>query len=541
MGCIVPGISEVQAGYYRHGWWRAETFLDDLRHHVAAAPDQPVLKAHRRGATRVIGYAELAALTEDFAAKLIGLGVQPGEVVAVQLPNWWELLQMGLACARIGAIFCPLMAIYRRRELEFILRLTGARICVTLAEWGGVRLGEVVADLRRELPGLEHVFVAGGAGPSGAASFEQDFVAATAAPDVLAGRAESGPDDPFLMLFTSGTTGESKGVLHSQNTLYASSSAYAEALKLDSTSVTFVCHAATHYSGFVTGILVPLMLGATAAITESWNAAHYLELSPGWHVTLFYGAPNFLLDLLSAQRETGADLSDLRHVVTGSAPIPPPVIQKVRAGLGVTIVALWGMTENGAVTITRPDDSADWAEHSDGSPLGGMEVRIDTAAVPGGSDGSGAMLVRGPSQCLGYYKRDALYAESVDGDGWFDTGDLARDDGRGGVRITGRVKDVVMHHSLNVPVGEVENALLRHPQVRDVAVIGVPGEADEITCAVVVPNGRPPTLDSIRGYLAGAGFSEWFWPGQIEYLDTLPRTITGKVRKVDLRQQFGAG
>jgi cyclohexanecarboxylate-CoA ligase len=535
------GISEMQASNRHHGWWRDETFLDDLRRHAAAAPEQPVLIAHRRGRTRRIGYAELAALTENFAAKLVGLGVQPGEVVAVQLPSWWELLPMGLACARIGAIFCPMMAIYRRRELDFILRLTGARICVTLAEWDGAKLAETVMELALDLPELEHVFVAGGAGPSGTASFEQDFVAAQAQLELLADRVESGADDPFLMLFTSGTTGESKGVLHSQNTLYASSNAYAEALKLDSTSVTFVCHSATHYSGFVTGILVPLMLGATATITESWNPALYAELAPEWRVTLFYGAPNFLLELLAAQQRTGADLTALRHVVTGSAPIPPSVIQKVRAGIGVTIVALWGMTENGAVTITRPDDPADWAEHSDGSPLGGMEIRIDTSAVPGSSDGSGAMLVRGPSQCLGYYKRDALYAESVDADGWFDTGDLARDDGRGGVRLTGRVKDVVMYHSLNVPVGELENALLRHPRVRDVAVIGVPSEADEITVAVIVPDGEPPALDSLRGYLAEVGFSEWFWPNQVEYLDTLPRTITGKVRKVDLRQRFGAG
>jgi cyclohexanecarboxylate-CoA ligase len=497
-----------------------------------------MLIAHRRGSTREIGYGELAALTEAFAAKLVSLGVQPGEVVAVQLPNWWELLPLGLACARIGAIFCPLMSIYRRRELEFILRLTDARICVTLAEWNGVKLGEVVMDLAPDLPNLEHVFIAGGAGPAGTASFEQDYVAAPVPPGVLAGRVESGPDDPFLMLFTSGTTGESKGVLHSQNTLYASSSAYAEALKLDSTSVTFVCHAATHYSGFVTGILIPLMLGATATIMETWNAQQFVQLAPAWDVTLFYGAPNFLLELLAAKRAADADLSSLRQVVTGSAPIPPSVVQQVRAGLGVNVVALWGMTENGAVTITRPDDPPDWAEHSDGSPLGGMEIKIDTSAVPGSSDGSGAMLVRGPSQCLGYYKREALYAESVDADGWFDTGDLARDDGRGGVRLTGRVKDIVMFHSFNIPVGELENALLRHPQVRDVAVIGVPSEADEITCAVIVPEGEPPTLDSLRSHLAGLGFSEWFWPHQVEYLDTLPRTITGKVRKVDLRQQF---
>src|SRR5258708_5450824 len=382
----MPDISEVSSQYRQRGWWREETFLDDLRSNVRGTPDKPALIAHRNGATKIIDYAELARATETFAARLVSLGVKRGEVVAVQLPNWWELLPLGFACARVGAIFCPLMSIYRRREIEFILRLTGARVCVTMADWDGVRLADAVKELAGELPDLEYIFVARGDGPAGTRSFEADFVAAPAPAADVDGR-ELGPDEPFLMLFTSGTTGESKGVLHSQNTLYASSSAYARALGQDESGVTFVCHAATHYSGFVTGMLVPLMMGATSMLLDSWNAHTYVDLAPKHGATLFYGAPNFVLELLAAQQATHADLSSLRHIVTGSAPIPPAVVQRVRQGLGVPVVALWGMTENGAVTITRADDPPDWSEHSDGSPLGGMEVRIDTSAVSGSSAG----------------------------------------------------------------------------------------------------------------------------------------------------------
>lgn len=538
---IMPELADVCHEYRQRGWWRDDTFLDDLRRHAKQTPDKPAVIGHRNGAEQVITYAELEGWTEAFAARLLALGVKRGEAVAVQLPSWWEILPIGLACARVGAIFCPLMAIYRRRELEFILGLTQARVCITLAHWQGTPLGVVVADLAGELPELEHVFVAGGDGPSGTFSFERDFVGSLAqAPEPaedLDGR-ELGPDEPFLLLFTSGTTGEAKGSLHSMNTLFASCDAYARALEQDATTLTFVCHQATHYSGFVTGMLVPMMLGGTAMLLEFWNVAEYLKIAPHHDVTTFYGAPPFLLELTAAAQAAGADLSGLKHVVTGSAPIPPSVVQRVRDGLGVTVVALWGMTENGAVTITRVDDPPDWPEHSDGSPLGGMEIRIDNSLVGETSDGSGAMWVRGPSQCLGYYKRDEVYAAALDTDGWFDTGDLARDDGRGGVRITGRVKDIVMHHSLNVPVGEVENALLRHPQVRDVAVIGVPVYADELTCAVVVAEGEVPTLESLRDFLTGGGFSEWFLPESLEIVDVLPRTITGKVRKVELRQQY---
>lgn len=233
-------------------------------------------------------------------------------MVAVQLPNWWELLPLGLACARVGAIFCPLMSIYRRREIEFIPRLTDARVCVTMAEWDSVRLADTVKALAAGLPHLEHIFVARGNGPEGTRGFEADFVAAPVPAVDLTGR-ESGPDDPFLMLFTSGTTGESKGVLHSQNTLYASSSAYAKALDQDDSGVTFVCHAATHYSGFVTGILVPLMVGATSMLLESWNAPAHLDIGLKHGVTLFYGAPSFLLELLAAQQAGKVRKVDLRQ------------------------------------------------------------------------------------------------------------------------------------------------------------------------------------------------------------------------------------
>ena len=488
---------------------------------------------------RVVGYAELAAATERFAARLAGLGVRRGDVVAVQLPNWWELLPLSLACARIGAVFCPLMVIYRRRELDYILRLTGARVCITMARWDGARLADVVCDIAAGLPDLEHVIVAGrtdGTGPAGTIGFGDWFSGEPAA--AVDRTAELGPDEPFLLLFTSGTTGEPKGVLHSQNTLYASAAAYADVLGQDAGTVTFISHTATHYSGFVTGMLTSLLRGGATLLTEAWDPAAFVAIAPKYQVNVFYGAPNFLVDLLAACQASPADLASLRFVISGSAPIPPPVLARIRAAFDVRVLALWGMTENGATTMTRLDDPPDWAEHSDGRPLGGMEVRIDLSAAPGSQDGSGLFLVRGPSQCLGYFRRAELYASCLDPDGWFDTGDLARPDGRGGIRISGRVKDLVLAQGINVPVAEVESALLGHPAVRDAAVIGVPTESDEIVCAVIVPDGEPPSLGSVRAHLAGEGFTELFWPRRIEITGELPRTVTGKVRKVELRERY---
>lgn len=541
---------EGAAQYRATGWWRDQTFLDDLRRHARERPDRTAVIAYQRheGTSSRISYAELARLTSRFASSLLDLGVKRGDTVAVQLPSRLESLPIALACAQVGARFCPLMTIYRRYEMSHMLALTGATVCITVTEWDGARLAEIVAGLRSELPALKHVVVAGPDRPAGTLNFAEHFPATpasdgpasvAAAADADAGNLALGPDEPFLILFTSGTTGEAKGVLHSQNTLFAGISAYVDVLGMDDSVISFVSHAATHYTGFVQGLLIPVMLGCTAVIQDAWDPDHGLEIIARHGVTTFYGSPPYLLKLLAAQRSQPRDVSTLGTVVTGSAPVPPHIVDDVRELLGAPLFALWGMSENGPVTMTRRGDPADWAAHSDGRPIDCMQIRIDTSAVPGDSDGSGKLWVRGACQCLGYYQRDEDYAAFVDADGWFDTGDVARPDGRGGMRISGRVKDIVINRGFNVPVTELEAILGRQSQVREIAVIGLPDEnLDEVICAVVVPAEPPPSLDALTEYLAATGVTHRFWPQRLELVDELPRTITGKVRKVDLRQRF---
>ena len=200
------------------------------------------------------------------------------------------------------------------------------------------------------------------------------------------------------------------------------------------------------------------------------------------------------------------------------------------------------MSENGAVTCTRWDDPEDWPAHSDGRPIGGMQIRIDP--LPGLTDGAGLLRVRGPAQCLGYHQQDDIYAAELDADGWFNTGDIVRDDGRGGIRLIGRAKDIIIHRSSNLPVAEIEAALDTHPGVADVALIGIPDPAvDERVCAVVTAAGTdPPTLEELRDHLRQAGISDWCWPERLEVIDAMPRTPMGKIRKAELKTRYaGAG
>jgi cyclohexanecarboxylate-CoA ligase len=197
------------------------------------------------------------------------------------------------------------------------------------------------------------------------------------------------------------------------------------------------------------------------------------------------------------------------------------------------------MSENGAATCTRPEDPQDWPAHSDGRPAGGMEARIDP--LPG-QNGVGPLWVRGPNQCLGYYKQDDVYAAELDAEGWFNTGDLARDDERGGIRITGRAKDIIIHRSSNLPVAEIEAVLGNHPKVADVALIGIPDlDTDERVCAVATAaGGTPPTLQELRDYLRDAGMTDFCWPDRLEVIEAMPRNAMGKIRKVDLRARYRA-
>lgn len=538
-------MTEISASYRERGWWRDETFLDDLRRHVRDKPRKTAVVTRRQsdGRTHRLDYEQLAAASDRCASALVELGLRPGDVIAVQLTDRWELAALTLGCLRAGIVYCPLMKTYRRRELDVMLRVTEARVLVTMAEDNGDRLGELGAEFAAELPSLERVFVADAPGPDGTREFESFFfgTAWEERHGHLLDARELGPDDPYLVLFTSGTTSEPKGVLHSQNTLYAAVRGEADAFGLDETLVMYTTALYTHYTGVVQGMLMPLMLGGTMAFQDAKEPGAALDLMARHAVTFFYCAPFYLLSLIEEQRSSPRHIPALAWLVSGSAPIPPYFIGETRDVFGLRLYSLWGMTENGPATITRPDDPDDWAAHSDGSPIADMELRIDPVSER--TDGEGVLWIRGPTQCLGYYRRDDLYAADLDGDGWFNTGDLARPDGRGGIRITGRAKDMILRNANIAPVTDLESIIARHPGVRDVAVIGVPDEReDETICAVVTPAGAAPavSLDELQRSLDDAGMTKAYWPQRLELLDDLPRTATGKIRKAELRQRYAS-
>ncbi|MYV68097.1 AMP-binding protein [Streptomyces sp. SID2131] len=533
------------AEYRRRGWWRDGTFLDDLRRQARERPRKLAIAGRRldEARTDTLDYAELARLTDRFAGALLELDVRRGDVVAVQLPNRWEMVPLMFACMAIGAVICPVAPVCREEELRHRLALTEAKVCVTVPEWEGYPTATAVHALRSELP-LEHVVVVGGHAPEGTVDFHDHFVSEHWE-KVHGGDLEGlqlRPDEPFVVLFTSGTTGFSKGVVHSQNTVHSGVRGYVDTFLLRDDLVAAVTTPLVHYSGFGQGVLAGVMLGGTIVFQDGPDHAGLLDLVERYGVTLLYGPPPTLSGVARIQRIDPHDVSSLRHTVTGAAPVLQPLVDELRNTFGARTYSVWGMSEFGPVTISRLDYNQDWAAHSHGRPIDSMEIRIDLCHDPSKRAPVGRLRVRGASRALGYYKQQDAFDAELTVDDWFDTGDVAREDGRGGIRILGRSKDTILRDGIVVPMAELEAIISRHPKVADAALVGPNGTVDDPILAVVVSRGPDhPSLAELREHLREAGQDPRFLPERLEVVDALPKTLTGKVRKVELRRQYSGG
>jgi cyclohexanecarboxylate-CoA ligase len=518
----------------RSGAWRGETLATYLDRWATARPDKTAMVDRFERHT----WGSLARRVERVARGLRAQGVERGRVISCQLPNWNEFAVVLLAAERLGAIVNPIPPTYRASELRFMLGLLETQALVIPQSFRGFDYVQMAAGLRAELPRLEHVFVVRGEPGSGMKPWS---LLTERAWEARGGAALPGsdPNQAHEVIFTSGTTGEPKGVMHTPNTVLSTVYGLIERLQFSEGDVILMGSTLGHQTGFLYGYCLNLLLGATSVWLDVWRGEDGARLIGEERVTFTMGATPFLQDL--TYTETPADLSSLRLFISAGAPIPRPLVRDARARLRCVISAGWGMTENGLVTCNGLGDPEEKVYATDGWPLPGMELRVidpDGRPLPTGSEGD--LLVRGPAQFVGYFKRPGFTREAYTADGWFQTGDRATLDADGYVSITGRAKDLIIRGGENISVAAVENLLFAHPKVAGVAVVAMPDpRLQERACAFVIPQpGEAPSLEELTGHLDARGLAKHKWPERLELVAEFPMTPSGKIQKYRLRQQI---
>ncbi len=531
-----------RARMIEQGLWHDRTINDDLDACLATCPDKQALTAYRleAGDVRRFSYRELAQMADRVAVGLSRLGVKKNDVVACQLPNWWQFTVTYLACSRIGAVINPLMHIFRERELNFMLKHGEARVIIAPKVFRGFDYEQMITAIQPNLPDLKHIVVVDGQGTNSfeallsGPAWENERDAAA-----ILGAHRPGPDDITQLIYTSGTTGEPKGVMHSANTVMANIIPYAQRLQLGASDVVLMASPMAHQTGFMYGLMMPIMLQASAVLQDIWEPKKAVDVINGEKASFTMASTPFLTDLTRAVVEHKIPVPTLKTFLCAGAPIPGPLVEQARAALGTKIVSAWGMSENGAVTLIELTDPDERAFTTDGKPLAGVELKVvdtDGKALPAGE--AGKLYVRACSNFGGYLKRPQW--NNTDAEGWFDTGDLARMDAQGYIRITGRSKDVIIRGGENIPVVEIESLLYRHPAVAMAAIVAYPDERlGERACAVVVTKpDQSFDMPTMVAYLKAQKVALQYIPERLEVRDAMPSTPSGKIQKFKLRDEL---
>ncbi|MGW4165996.1 class I adenylate-forming enzyme family protein [Streptomyces chartreusis] len=496
-----------------HALSSSRTLWDLLARRAGIGPDCPVLLQDDRTLT----FGALHAGAERVAAGLYDMGVRPGTVVAWQLPTRIETALLSFALARLGAVQSPVIPFYRDREVGFALRESKAEFFAVPGVWRGFDHTEMARRL-----GAKGIFEAYDTLPDGD-------------PAVLPPPPAEGTSVRWIY-WTSGTTSDPKGVLHTDRSLIAGGSCLGHALRPTPADVGSIAFPYAHIGGPDYMVMV-LLYGFPTVLFEQFAMPEALAGYRRHGVTIAGGSTAFYSMFLAEQRRQpdGAKaVPTLRLLAGGGAPKPPEVYHAVVREMGVQLTHGYGMTEVPMITMGAPDDTAENLATTEGRPPREMEIRIV----------EGEVRLRGEAVCRGYL--DPAQTEAAfDEDGFLRTGDLGHLTDSGHLVLTGRLKDVIIRKGENVSAKEIEDLLHRHPAVGDVAVIGLPDpERGERVCAVVEqPAGAPElTLQALTSYLRGEGLSTHKLPEQLEVVDALPRNETlRKVLKYKLRTRYSSG
>ncbi|ATL28567.1 class I adenylate-forming enzyme family protein [Streptomyces formicae] len=508
----------------------SRTLWELIERRAALTPDAPVLiqSADDPADDRTLTFGELRDRAERVAAGLYAKGVRPGTVVAWQLPTRIETALLSFALARVGAVQSPVIPFHRDREVGFALRESKAEFFAVPGVWRGFDHTAMARSLAEQ--GGFTVFEAYDELPDGD-------------PSVLPAPPADGTSVRWIY-WTSGTTSDPKGVLHTDRSLIAGGSCLAHALHLTSSDVGSMAFPFAHIAGPDYTVML-LLYGFPAVMFERFALPDALDGYRRHGVTVAGGSTAFYSMFLTQQRQLPPGerlIPTLRLLAGGGAPKPPEIYHSVVREMGCQLTHGYGMTEVPMITMGAPDDTAENLATTEGLPPEGMRIRItdaEGAELPPGTDGE--VRLRGEAVCQGYLD-PGQSADVFDADGFLITGDLGHVKESGHLVLTGRAKDIIIRKGENISAKQIEDLLHQHPAVGDAAVIGLPDpERGERVCAVVEqPPGAPElTLEAVTSYLRGEGLATYKLPEQLEVVEALPRNETlRKVLKYRLRERF---
>jgi acyl-CoA synthetase len=503
---------ELTKRYEDEGWWTQDTLGDLVARGLKDNPDTGfVVHSAVRPFAGTFRDVELEA--RRLAAGLQARGVGPSDVIALQLPNWMEAAAVFWASTFLGAVTVPIVHFYGRKELTHILDTAKPRVFITAEEFGRMKFQP---DLCEDIP------IVGLVDGNYDELLADEPMQATLATD---------PAGPALIAFTSGTTSNPKGVVHSHQTLGCETRQLLENYP-DDRGRQLTGTPVGHFIGMLGAFLIPVLEGAPIDLCDVWDPAQVLKLIEREGLSIGGGPPYFVTSVLDHPDCTPEHLKHFTTVGLGGSTVPAAVTRRL-ADLGMFVFRSYGSSEHPSITGSAPSAPEDKRLYTDGNPRPGVEIRL-------GPDGE--IFSRGPDLCLGYTDPE-LTAKAFDEDGWYRTGDVGVLDDDGYLTITDRKADVIIRGGENISALEVEEVLLAMPNVVEAAVVAAPDERlGERTAAVLrVKAGQSmPTIDEVRDHFKRAGVATQKWPEELHEVDDFPRTASGKVQKFLVRQDIAA-
>ena len=513
------------------GLWIDETFAQIATRRAREAPDALLIVDGKRRMTAAALHSAASAVAQAMLAR----GLAPGDTVSFMLPNWHEAAIIYLAASLAGLAVQPIVPALRAHEVTFLLGDVSSKLIFvpeTFRRFDYVAMMRQVRDALSEPP--EVVVVRGDAGEF--TRFDTLLAHEGNAPFPVVD-----PDGVKMVMYTSGTTGSPKGVLHSHNSINALVTQLHRHWRAGAGSVFFVPSPISHIGGSIYAFEMPVLFGATAVLQDAWEADAAVAIMARERVTHMAGATPFLEALLAAARKAGTDLPDLEVFICGGASVPPSLIREARGYFAAcTVSRVYGSTEVPVTTVgsMAPGDG-DHAAETDGR-IGIADVKLVDPA--GAIVAEGEVLAKGPQMLVGYVSQ-AHEADAFDAKGFFRMGDLARRVDDAYLVVTGRAKDIIIRNGENIAPKEVEDLLIQHPDVAEIAIVGLPDpRTGERACAAIVPRGdAKPDVAALFAYLDARKVARFKIPEQVALCEALPRNAAGKVLKAKVREALIAG